>query len=71
MFASIILHHIFKIAGPQQLWAEPPSEWVPEQLRTRKFPGLGETRDANAAILAGAAVSAMATVQWHATENML
>ena len=31
MIASIILHHIFKISGPQQLWAWQPSEGVPMQ----------------------------------------
>ena len=31
MVASIILHLICKIAGPQQLWAEPTSEGTPKQ----------------------------------------
>ena len=31
MVASIILHRICKIAGPQQLWAEPTSEGTPKQ----------------------------------------
>ena len=32
-----------------------------------KFPGVGETWDASAAILAVAATSAGATAQWHST----
>ena len=41
------------------------SRWIFVAHRTGKFPGVGETQDANAAVLAGVATTASTAAQWH------
>ena len=55
----------------QRVSASSISRWIFVAHRTGKFPGVGETQDAIAAVSAGAAVSASAAVQRHSAQNAL
>ena len=47
------------------------SRWIFVDNRKGKFPGVGETWDASAAVSAGVAILAGAAVQWHTAQDAL